>query len=149
MTGFHPVVICAKSRLFSVHFSSRRLSLSTINIDRIGSLSGMSKLKILSLGRNLLKKVRWHVMFLKALFVCFVFVFCHTMNNPLFIAVDRETWRCIKHTGGTVGVLQSNFITGWYCSVHQPHYSVYLQQSDQSMEWIGQTGELTWSVFYF
>jgi len=35
----------------------RRLALSTNNIDRISSLSGMSKLKILSLGRNLIKKI--------------------------------------------------------------------------------------------
>jgi len=34
-----------------------RLALSTNNIDRISSLSGMSKLKILSLGRNLIKKI--------------------------------------------------------------------------------------------
>lgn len=34
-----------------------RLALSTNNIDRIGSLAGMSKLKILSLSRNLLKKI--------------------------------------------------------------------------------------------
>jgi len=34
-----------------------RLALSTNNIDRIASLAGMSKLKILSLGRNLLKKI--------------------------------------------------------------------------------------------
>mmetsp|Transcript_57410 Transcript_57410/g.100909 ORF Transcript_57410/g.100909 Transcript_57410/m.100909 type:complete len:192 (-) Transcript_57410:83-658(-) len=34
-----------------------RLALSTNNIDRIGSLAGMSKLKILSLGRNLIKKI--------------------------------------------------------------------------------------------
>lgn len=36
---------------------SRRIALSTNNIDRIGSMAGMSKLKILSLGRNLIKKV--------------------------------------------------------------------------------------------
>eukprot|EP00600_Ochromonadales_sp_CCMP1393_P003428 CAMPEP_0174989196 /NCGR_PEP_ID=MMETSP0004_2-20121128/20581_1 /TAXON_ID=420556 /ORGANISM="Ochromonas sp., Strain CCMP1393" /LENGTH=221 /DNA_ID=CAMNT_0016242565 /DNA_START=53 /DNA_END=720 /DNA_ORIENTATION=- len=35
----------------------RRLALSTNNIDRIGSLAGMGKLKILSLGRNLIKKI--------------------------------------------------------------------------------------------
>jgi len=35
-----------------------RLALSTNNIDRIGSLAGMGKLKILSLGRNLIKKVK-------------------------------------------------------------------------------------------
>mmetsp|Transcript_21295 Transcript_21295/g.35661 ORF Transcript_21295/g.35661 Transcript_21295/m.35661 type:complete len:192 (+) Transcript_21295:107-682(+) len=34
-----------------------RLALSTNNIDRIGSLAGMGKLKILSLGRNLIKKI--------------------------------------------------------------------------------------------
>lgn len=34
-----------------------RLALSTNNIDRISSLAGMNKLKILSLGRNLIKKV--------------------------------------------------------------------------------------------
>jgi dynein light chain 1 len=39
-------------------YACRRLALSTNNIDRIGSLAGMSKLKILSLGRNLIKKVR-------------------------------------------------------------------------------------------
>jgi dynein light chain 1, axonemal len=35
----------------------RRLALSTNNIDRISSLAGMNKLKILSLGRNLIKKI--------------------------------------------------------------------------------------------
>lgn len=34
-----------------------RLSLSTNSIDRIGSLAGMGKLKILSLGRNVIKKI--------------------------------------------------------------------------------------------
>eukprot|EP01036_Dinobryon_divergens_P022268 gene22267-30510_t len=34
-----------------------RLALSTNNIDRMISLSGMSKLRILSLGRNLIKKI--------------------------------------------------------------------------------------------
>eukprot|EP01039_Chlorochromonas_danica_P003612 gene3610-3955_t len=34
-----------------------RLALSTNNIDRIASLAGMTKLKILSLGRNLIKKI--------------------------------------------------------------------------------------------
>jgi dynein light chain 1, axonemal len=34
-----------------------RLALSTNNIDRMTSLGGMNKLKILSLGRNLIKKV--------------------------------------------------------------------------------------------
>lgn len=34
-----------------------QLSLSTNTIDRMGSLSGMSKLKILSIGRNNLKKI--------------------------------------------------------------------------------------------
>ena len=34
-----------------------RLALSTNAIDRIGSLAGMSKLKILSLGRNVIKKI--------------------------------------------------------------------------------------------
>jgi dynein light chain 1 len=33
------------------------LSLSTNTIDRMGSLSGMSKLKVLSVGRNNLKKI--------------------------------------------------------------------------------------------
>lgn len=35
----------------------RRLALSTNNIDRISNLAGMGKLKILSLGRNLIKKI--------------------------------------------------------------------------------------------
>lgn len=35
-----------------------RLALSTNTIDRIISLSGLTKLKILSLGRNAIKKVR-------------------------------------------------------------------------------------------
>jgi hypothetical protein len=35
----------------------RRLALSTNNIDRMTSLAGMGKLKILSVGRNLIKKV--------------------------------------------------------------------------------------------
>lgn len=34
-----------------------RLALSTNNIDRISNLAGMSRLKILSLGRNLIKKI--------------------------------------------------------------------------------------------
>jgi len=34
-----------------------RLALSTNSIDRIGSLAGMGKLKILSLGRNAIKKI--------------------------------------------------------------------------------------------
>ncbi len=45
-----------KIKLSSIHF--RRLALSTNNIDRISNLAGMSRLKILSLGRNLIKKVR-------------------------------------------------------------------------------------------
>lgn len=35
----------------------RHLALSTNNIDKIGSLSGLQKLEILSLGRNCLKKL--------------------------------------------------------------------------------------------
>jgi len=35
----------------------RHLALSTNNIDKIGSLSGLEKLEILSLGRNCLKKL--------------------------------------------------------------------------------------------
>ena len=35
----------------------RYLSLSSNNIDKISSLSGMEKLKVLSLGRNLIKKI--------------------------------------------------------------------------------------------
>jgi dynein light chain 1 len=35
-----------------------RIALSTNNIDRMTSLAGMNKLKILSLGRNLIKKVK-------------------------------------------------------------------------------------------
>jgi hypothetical protein len=35
----------------------RKLSLSTNNIDRIAPLSGMEKLRVLSLGRNMLKKI--------------------------------------------------------------------------------------------
>lgn len=36
---------------------SRHLALSTNNIEKISSLAGMDSLKILSLGRNLIKKV--------------------------------------------------------------------------------------------
>lgn len=35
----------------------RHLALSTNNIEKISSLSGMDNLRILSLGRNLLKKI--------------------------------------------------------------------------------------------
>ncbi len=35
----------------------RHLALSTNNIDKIGSLSGLERLEILSLGRNCLKKL--------------------------------------------------------------------------------------------
>ena len=35
----------------------RHLALSTNNIEKISSLSGMESLKILSLGRNLIKKI--------------------------------------------------------------------------------------------
>lgn len=42
----------------------RRLALSTNNIDRIGSLAGLSNLKILSLGRNLIKKVLLSVVYI-------------------------------------------------------------------------------------
>jgi len=41
-----PVCICA-----------RHLALSTNNIEKISSLAGMDALRILSLGRNLLKKI--------------------------------------------------------------------------------------------
>lgn len=37
--------------------SSRHLALSTNNIEKISSLSGMDGLRILSLGRNLIKKI--------------------------------------------------------------------------------------------
>lgn len=43
--------------MFCVFVWLRRLALSTNNIDRISSLAGMGKLKILSLGRNLIKKI--------------------------------------------------------------------------------------------
>lgn len=45
-----------------LHQFDRRLALSTNNIDRMGSFGGMPKLKILSLGRNLIKKVRFYVL---------------------------------------------------------------------------------------
>lgn len=45
-----------------------RLALSTNTIDRIISLSGLSKLKILSLGRNAIKKVsEWMVWLLQVI----------------------------------------------------------------------------------
>ena len=37
--------------------SCEQLGLSSNNIDKIGNLAGMEKLKILSLGRNLIKKL--------------------------------------------------------------------------------------------
>ena len=45
------------TRFIISSYYRRRLALSTNNIDRIAPLNGMSKLKILSLGRNLIKKV--------------------------------------------------------------------------------------------
>jgi dynein light chain 1 len=41
----------------SVSPSCRHLALSTNNIEKISSLSGMDSLRILSMGRNLLKKI--------------------------------------------------------------------------------------------
>jgi dynein light chain 1 len=41
----------------STTISCRHLALSTNSIEKISSLSGMDNLRILSLGRNLLKKI--------------------------------------------------------------------------------------------
>lgn len=43
----------------SVCGNCERIALSTNNIDRMVPLTGMSKLKILSVGRNLIKKVEY------------------------------------------------------------------------------------------
>jgi hypothetical protein len=63
-------------------FFCRRLALSTNNIDRMISLAGMSKLKILSLGRNLIKKVSA---------VLFSLIFCRYYRILTLNHEDRET----------------------------------------------------------
>ena len=46
-----------KKKTFFSFFLSRHLSLSTNSIDRISGLSGLTKLRTLSLGRNLLRSL--------------------------------------------------------------------------------------------
>ena len=67
VNGFEPrkkIKLCAQQpplskmdKAFANLQECETLSLSTNAIDRIGSLAGMSKLKILSLGRNNIKKI--------------------------------------------------------------------------------------------
>ena len=73
--------------LLSVNFCDRRLALSTNSIDRMIPLNGMARLKILSLGRNQIKKVR---------FFCSPWIL-YTLYNVIFILFSSfPAWKVCR-----------------------------------------------------
>jgi dynein light chain 1 len=65
----------------SVCGNCERIALSTNNIDRMVTLTGMNKLKILSLGRNLIKKVE----FLESGKLRILYIKCFVTTRNIFI----------------------------------------------------------------
>ena len=65
----------------SVCGNCERIALSTNNIDRMVPLTGMNKLKILSLGRNLIKKVE----FLESGKLRILYIKCFVTTRNIFI----------------------------------------------------------------
>merc|ERR1711939_894973 len=55
--GMYPPITKIDPAALSTLKSCEQLGLSSNNIDKIGNLAGMEKLRILSLGRNLIKKL--------------------------------------------------------------------------------------------
>merc|ERR1711907_680696 len=55
--GMYPPITKIDPAALSTLKNCEQLGLSSNNIDKIGNLAGMEKLKILSLGRNLIKKL--------------------------------------------------------------------------------------------
>ncbi|EFN54314.1 hypothetical protein CHLNCDRAFT_135528 [Chlorella variabilis] len=56
LTGLCPPIDKMDSSLAALH-ACRHLALSTNNLDKIGNLTGLERLEVLSLGRNCLKKL--------------------------------------------------------------------------------------------
>lgn len=89
-----------------------RIALSTNNIDRMTSLAGMNKLKILSLGRNLIKKVTF----------CFPFgVHCKSLEPQIEKLEDvastlEELWISYNQISSLDGLQSCTNLTTLYIS---------------------------------
>ena len=132
---------------FSFH---RRIALSTNNIERMISFGGLSKLKIVSLGRNLIKKVLPSAQSMKkctrgkptfdtltsvlSFFVSYcLFVMYYISAMSWFgtlALIDWKAGRCGRNSRRVMDIIQSDLVFRWLGLMHTSHHIIHFEQSN-------------------